>query len=69
MGYDYSKLNGKIVEVFGTRGNFAKQMGLSERTISLKLNNKVFWKQNEIQKAINLLNIQIKEMQDYFFNY
>ena len=35
MAYDYSKLSGKIREVFGTNGEFAKAMGLSERTVSL----------------------------------
>ena len=39
MPYDYSKLNGRIVEKCGTQANFAEMMGLSERTISLKLNN------------------------------
>lgn len=67
MVYDYSKLNGKIVEVFGTRGKFAEQMNLSERTISLKLNNKIPWKQTEIQRAMEILNFQVEEIQDYFF--
>lgn len=69
MAYDYSKLKGKIVEVFGTYRKFAEVMGLSERTISLKLNGKIFWKQNEIQKAVEILGLQIEEMQDYFFTY
>ena len=53
MAYDYSKLNGRIVEKCGTRANFAEMMGLSERTISLKLNNKISFKQPEIQKALS----------------
>jgi hypothetical protein len=39
MEFDYSKLNGRIVEIFGTQLNFSVAMGLSERSISLKLNN------------------------------
>ena len=46
MAYEYGKLIGRIIEVCGTRAEFAKQMGLSERTISLKLNGKIDWKQN-----------------------
>lgn len=65
--YDYSKLQGKIVEKFKNNGNFATKMGLSERTISLKINNKVDFKQNEITKACKLLNIPNSKINDYFF--
>jgi len=36
MAFDYSKLNGRIVEKCGSQGNFARQMELSERSISIK---------------------------------
>lgn len=65
--YDYSKLQGKIVEKFGNNCNFAIKMRLSERTISLKLNNKVDFKQNEISKACELLSIPDSKINDYFF--
>lgn len=68
MCYNYNKLNGKIAEVFGTQIKFAEAMDLSERTISLKLNNLVSWKQTEITKAIDILEIPTSEIQDYFFN-
>ena len=67
MAYDYSKLNGRIVEKCGTQANFAEMMGLSERTISLKLNNKISFKQPEIQKALKILDLSINEIQAYFF--
>lgn len=67
MTFNYSKLKGKIVEVCGTQGAFAEQMGLSERTISLKLANKLFFKQNEITKAIKILNISFEDIPKYFF--
>ena len=65
--YDYKKLNGKIIEVCGTQAVFAEKMGLSERTISLKLNNKISWKQTEIQKAIGILGLSDEDIQTYFF--
>lgn len=68
MSYNYSKLRGKIIEKFGTYKNFAKAMDTSERTLSLKLNNKIFWKQDEIEKAIELLTINKKDILIYFFN-
>ena len=67
MAYDYAKLNGKIVEKCGTQAVFAERMGLSERTISLKLNIKVAFKQPEIQKALPILGLTESDIQAYFF--
>ena len=67
VAYDYSKLRGKIVQKFGTQKNFAMAMGWSERTLSLKLNGFVFWKQHEISKALELLNIEESSINEYFF--
>lgn len=67
MPYNYSKLLGRIVEKVGTQSEFAKKMGLSERTVSLKLNGKIGWKQSEIANACNILGIQDAEIPIYFF--
>ena len=67
MSYNYRKLSGRIVEVFGTQAKFAEAMELSERTISLKMNNKRPLTQTEITKASNLLNIKGENISDYFF--
>ena len=67
MSYDYSKLLGKIVEKCGTQFNFSEKMGLSERTISLKLNRKVPGKDTEIVKAAKILGIPNDEIVEYFF--
>ena len=42
-------------------------MNMSPRSISLKLNNKREWKQNEIDKACELLEIQTSEIGEFFF--
>lgn len=68
MPYNYAKLLGRIVEKVGTQSNFSDKMGLSERTISLKLNGKVAWKQNEIAKACEVLEIADHEIPAYFFS-
>lgn len=65
--YDYSKLRGRIVEVCGTQCEFAKRIGLSDRSVNLKINGNVFWKQNEIDKAIEALNLTKDDIQSYFF--
>lgn len=67
MAYDYAKLSGKIVETCGTQAVFAERMGLSERTISLKLNNKIAFKQPEIQRALLILGLTEADIQAYFF--
>lgn len=67
MEYDYSKLLGRIKEKCGGQTEFAQKMELSERTVSLKLNNKIPWKQTEITKAAEILGFSIEEIQSYFF--
>lgn len=69
MCFNYSALIGKIVEKYGNRYAFAYAIGLSERSLSLKLNNKVSWKDKEIAKACELLSIPKEEIQVYFFTY
>lgn len=67
MLYDYSRLKGKIIEKYGSNAKFAEDMEWSERTLSLKLNNKVAWKQPEIVKAIGLLSLDENDITGYFF--
>ena len=67
MAFNYNKLRGRIVEIFGTQKNFADAMKWSERTLSLKMNNQRTWKQNDIAKAIYLLRLSDTDIQEYFF--
>lgn len=66
MTFDYSRLSGRIVEKFGTQYKFAQAMGLSEHSLSMKLNNKVPWKAPEIAKAIELLEVDSSQIPEYF---
>lgn len=66
--FDYKRLLGRIVEKCDTQARFAQLMGLSERSISLKLNGKVDFKQSEIDKACTILDISADEIPAYFFN-
>lgn len=67
MAYDYSKLLGRIVEKYGSQLLFSGAMGLSERSLSLKLNNIRPFKQPEISKACSLLGIADADIATYFF--
>ena len=65
--FDYNKLRGRIREVFGTQEEFGKAVGLSNTSISAKLNNKVEWSQQEINKAVDVLGLSDNEIFAYFF--
>ena len=64
----YAKLRGRIREVFGTIEAFAKAMDKDVSTISLKLNNKVAWKREDIEQACIVLEIPVEQVHLYFFN-
>lgn len=68
MSYNYAKLNGRIREKCGNQIVFAHKMGMSEHTISMKLNSKVSWKQPEIERACTVLDIQRHDIPAYFFD-
>lgn len=67
MAFNYDKLSGRIVEIFGTRYRFAKEMGWSERTLSLKMQGDRAWKQTDICLAIKLLKLDESDIPAYFF--
>ncbi|WP_246213226.1 DUF739 family protein [Aminipila butyrica] len=67
--FDYRKLRKEIANKFKTQAAFAQAMEWSERTLSLKLNGKRFWKQPEICKAIHILEVPAESIQEYFFTY
>ena len=67
MPYNYSKLLGRITEFCGNQAKFAHSLGLSARSVSLKLNGKIGWKQSEIAKACEILRIKSTEIGNYFF--
>ncbi len=67
MAFDYSKLRGRIVERFGTQEAFAKALGMSTKTLSSKMGNKIYFRQDEINHALDLLEIDFSEAREYFF--
>lgn len=67
MKYDFHKLRGKITEVFGKQEAFARALGLSTHSLSLKLNNVRYFKPTEISKAIELLGLSLMDIPEYFF--
>jgi hypothetical protein len=67
MEFDFSKLLGRIIEKYGTRGAFATAMGLAESALSYRLNNKIHFGAEEIYLACQLLDIPGADIPAYFF--
>lgn len=67
MNFDYSKLRGKIREIFKTQNSFAEVLGMSATSLSEKLNNKVEFTQKEIENSVELLKIEKNDIPIYFF--
>lgn len=65
--YDYNKLKGRIKEYFSTQSKLAKILGISETSLSYKLNNRSVFDQNQIQNIIKIFNLTPQETIDYFF--
>jgi hypothetical protein len=65
--FNYGKLLGKIKECFGKQAIFAEAMGLSERSVSLKLNGIRCWTQNEMLKFCDIIGMSYTEIPNYFF--
>lgn len=67
MEFDYSKLRGRIVEICGTMKIFADLMGLSQKTISLKIGGKIYWTQKEMIRTAEILKFEFSDIPLYFF--
>ena len=67
--FDFSKLRGRIKEVYGTQTAFAIAMLMNEATLSNKLNNNVEFSPKEIVRACLLLSIKLEEIDIYFFTF
>lgn len=67
MSLTYAKLKGRIIEKYGTQGNFAKALGVVQMTVSRKLNGSVSFSREDMLIWADLLQIERKDIPDYFF--
>lgn len=67
MAFDYSKLRGRIIEMYGSQSRFVDAFGVSENTMSMKLNNKVRFNSDDIVTITKMLKIPQEEVGIYFF--
>lgn len=68
MKYDYSKLRGLIREHVGTLKNFSEALGISATSLNERLNNNVAFKQDEMDKALEILNQDPESIREIFYS-
>ncbi len=62
----FPKLDGLIVEKFGTRKQFAEAMGITPTTLGAKMNGKSVWTVKDISKGCEVLGIPVENAGLYF---
>lgn len=67
MEFDYSYLRGFITENFGTNKEFARFLGISENTLSLRLHNKIEFSTSEIKLLMNEFDLTGDDIVNFFF--
>ena len=67
MAFEYNALRGRIVEKFGTQARFAQALGISQTTMSEKMNCKSGFSQMDIENWRKLLDIEAVDIGRYFF--
>ena len=65
---NYELLRKKIESRYRRNSDLAKELGISEQSLCAKLNGKVSFSQNEMEKLLELLNIKDREIRNTFFS-
>jgi len=65
--YEYKKLRGRIVEVYGSQVAFAAALNISKQALSRKLTCKTGLSQKDIAKWSELLGINRDEYGVFYF--
>lgn len=68
MNFNYEKLRGRIREKMSSDTVFAKRLGISKTSLSLRLNNQIHFSQRDIYKSMRILQISPEELGVYFFD-
>lgn len=67
MGFNYSKLLGRLKECGLTQEELAKKIGVNKSTLSAKINNQFSFSAKEIDSICRELDISNSEIGRYFF--
>lgn len=66
--FDYSKLKGRIIEIYGTQSNFLTYLNMTEVTFIKTMKNIRYFNQNEIMDVLKLLGLNVEDIGEYFFS-
>lgn len=64
--FNYSKLKGRIIEMYGTQTDFIDNISISEVTFIKKI-KKGYFTQQEIEEIMLKLDVPLTEVYAYFF--
>lgn len=64
----YASLRGRIISLYGSQDNFAKEIGISNTSVSKKLSGLSSFSTRDIIKWSQLLNIPASDIGLYFFS-
>ena len=67
LKFDYSKLKGRIKEKCDSQKAFADLLGVTEGTLTSKLQGYTYFTQEEIFKSCDILEINSDKVFNYFF--
>ena len=67
MKFNHSKLIGRMRELGFTQEQLAKAIGMSRATLGEKLKGRFYFTTKEIYRICKVLNIDLKDIGDYFF--
>lgn len=65
--YDYSKLRGRIIEKYGSQLEFSKALGVSNVSVSYKLNCHTGFSREDIENWSNILDIPAVDYGSFYF--
>lgn len=65
--YDYSRLRGRIKEILGTEGEFAKKINRSHNYLTKVFSGKSYFTQKDISIGAEVLSIEENDIGSFFF--
>ena len=63
----YKKLRGRIREYCLNMSSFAQSVGISEKSLYLKLNGQSSFTLKEVRTILRILSLTVKDIPEYFF--
>lgn len=67
MCFNYDRLLERVFEVFQDKRVFAVKMQMAESVLISRIENKTQFRKEEIDRAVILLDIEHKNISEYFF--